>query len=190
MKALEPGGCTQQWQLVLFTRARCARSSSGSCFWQSWGRHPAAAFPGTNARWCLFLTVLHLVLFYENRLQDHHLVIPSVLQGLRALVSLRPTVCSTGMHSRTVLGRCNTWVQVGAACRAGPSGAVTSCPVTLPYLLRDPAVFLAEGQGRGDCLDLPCAGIGARIPWPLWGAAQMIGILFCPVCGSGELSLA
>uniref|UniRef100_A0A8B9EL15 MMS19 nucleotide excision repair protein n=1 Tax=Anser cygnoides TaxID=8845 RepID=A0A8B9EL15_ANSCY len=34
--------------------------------------------------------VLHLVLFYENRLQDHHLVIPSVLQGLRALVSLCP----------------------------------------------------------------------------------------------------
>ncbi|NWX11750.1 MMS19 protein, partial [Aegotheles bennettii] len=29
--------------------------------------------------------VLHLVLFYENRLQDHHVVIPSVLQGLRAL---------------------------------------------------------------------------------------------------------
>uniref|UniRef100_A0A669PT29 MMS19 nucleotide excision repair protein n=1 Tax=Phasianus colchicus TaxID=9054 RepID=A0A669PT29_PHACC len=29
--------------------------------------------------------VLHLVLFYENRLQDHHLLIPSVLQGLRAL---------------------------------------------------------------------------------------------------------
>uniref|UniRef100_A0A803XXP6 MMS19 nucleotide excision repair protein n=1 Tax=Meleagris gallopavo TaxID=9103 RepID=A0A803XXP6_MELGA len=29
--------------------------------------------------------VLHLVLFYENRLQDHHLMIPSVLQGLRAL---------------------------------------------------------------------------------------------------------
>ncbi|XP_064320013.1 MMS19 nucleotide excision repair protein homolog [Phalacrocorax carbo] len=29
--------------------------------------------------------VLHLVVFYENRLQDHHLVIPSVLQGLRAL---------------------------------------------------------------------------------------------------------
>uniref|UniRef100_A0A8C3GNH3 MMS19 nucleotide excision repair protein n=1 Tax=Cairina moschata TaxID=8855 RepID=A0A8C3GNH3_CAIMO len=33
---------------------------------------------------------LHLVLFYENRLQDHHLVIPSVLQGLRALVSSSP----------------------------------------------------------------------------------------------------
>ncbi|NXG65585.1 MMS19 protein, partial [Hemiprocne comata] len=29
--------------------------------------------------------VLHLILFYENRLQDHHLVIPPVLQGLRAL---------------------------------------------------------------------------------------------------------
>ncbi|NXU90817.1 MMS19 protein, partial [Xiphorhynchus elegans] len=29
--------------------------------------------------------VLHLVLFYESRLQDHHLVIPYVLQGLRAL---------------------------------------------------------------------------------------------------------
>uniref|UniRef100_A0A8C3UJB0 MMS19 nucleotide excision repair protein n=1 Tax=Catharus ustulatus TaxID=91951 RepID=A0A8C3UJB0_CATUS len=29
--------------------------------------------------------VLHLVVFYESRLQDHHLVIPSVLQGLRAL---------------------------------------------------------------------------------------------------------
>ncbi|XP_055280925.1 MMS19 nucleotide excision repair protein homolog isoform X1 [Moschus berezovskii] len=30
-------------------------------------------------------TVVHLILFYENRLKDHHLVIPSVLQGLRAL---------------------------------------------------------------------------------------------------------
>uniref|UniRef100_A0A8C8R709 MMS19 nucleotide excision repair protein n=1 Tax=Pelusios castaneus TaxID=367368 RepID=A0A8C8R709_9SAUR len=29
--------------------------------------------------------VTHLVLFYENRLKDHHLLIPSVLQGLRAL---------------------------------------------------------------------------------------------------------
>ncbi|XP_030132082.4 MMS19 nucleotide excision repair protein homolog isoform X1 [Taeniopygia guttata] len=29
--------------------------------------------------------VLHLVMFYESRLQDNHLVIPSVLQGLRAL---------------------------------------------------------------------------------------------------------
>ncbi|NXU39401.1 MMS19 protein, partial [Drymodes brunneopygia] len=29
--------------------------------------------------------VLHLVLFYESRLQDHHVVIPSVLQGLQAL---------------------------------------------------------------------------------------------------------
>ncbi|TFK07064.1 MMS19 nucleotide excision repair protein-like protein [Platysternon megacephalum] len=31
--------------------------------------------------------VTHLVLFYENRLKDHHLVIPAVLQGLHALVS-------------------------------------------------------------------------------------------------------
>ncbi|XP_055485962.1 MMS19 nucleotide excision repair protein homolog isoform X3 [Psammomys obesus] len=29
--------------------------------------------------------VVHLILFYENRLKDHHLVIPPVLQGLRAL---------------------------------------------------------------------------------------------------------
>ncbi|XP_020667711.3 MMS19 nucleotide excision repair protein homolog [Pogona vitticeps] len=29
--------------------------------------------------------VTHLVLFYENRLKDHHLVIPCVLQGLKAL---------------------------------------------------------------------------------------------------------
>ncbi|XP_006880123.1 PREDICTED: MMS19 nucleotide excision repair protein homolog isoform X1 [Elephantulus edwardii] len=29
--------------------------------------------------------VVHLILFYENRLKDHHLVIPSVLHGLRAL---------------------------------------------------------------------------------------------------------
>ncbi|XP_029391125.1 MMS19 nucleotide excision repair protein homolog isoform X2 [Mus pahari] len=29
--------------------------------------------------------VVHLILFYENRLKDHHLVVPSVLQGLRAL---------------------------------------------------------------------------------------------------------
>ncbi|KAJ6669191.1 hypothetical protein lerEdw1_008000 [Lerista edwardsae] len=29
--------------------------------------------------------VTHLVLFYENRLKDHHFVIPSVLKGLRAL---------------------------------------------------------------------------------------------------------
>ncbi|XP_062988576.1 MMS19 nucleotide excision repair protein homolog isoform X2 [Elgaria multicarinata webbii] len=38
---------------------------------------------------CYFLLqeqeVTHLVLFYENRLKDHHLVIPSVLQGLKAL---------------------------------------------------------------------------------------------------------
>nr|XP_020739134.1 MMS19 nucleotide excision repair protein homolog isoform X2 [Odocoileus virginianus texanus] len=36
---------------------------------------------------CLLLEkeVVHLILFYENRLKDHHLVIPSVLQGLRAL---------------------------------------------------------------------------------------------------------
>ena len=190
-KALEPGGCTQQWQFVLFTSARCAHSSSGSCFWQSWGWCLAAAFPGTNARWCLFLTVLHLVLFYENRLQDHHLVIPSVLQGLRALVSLRPPARSAGMRSRMVLGRCNTWVQDGAACRAGPGWAVSSCLVALPCVLRAPAVPLAEGQGRGDCLDfLPRAGIGARIPWPVWGAAEMIGILSHPVCGGGELSLA
>ncbi|EPY80971.1 MMS19 nucleotide excision repair protein isoform 1-like protein [Camelus ferus] len=31
------------------------------------------------------ITMVHLILFYENRLKDHHLVIPSVLQGLRAL---------------------------------------------------------------------------------------------------------
>ncbi|KAM5244173.1 MMS19 nucleotide excision repair protein homolog isoform 2-T2 [Hipposideros larvatus] len=29
--------------------------------------------------------VVHLILFYENRLKDHHLVIPPVLQGLKAL---------------------------------------------------------------------------------------------------------
>ncbi|XP_045147478.1 MMS19 nucleotide excision repair protein homolog isoform X3 [Echinops telfairi] len=29
--------------------------------------------------------VVHLVMFYENRLKDHHLVVPPVLQGLRAL---------------------------------------------------------------------------------------------------------
>ncbi|XP_019580363.2 MMS19 nucleotide excision repair protein homolog isoform X2 [Rhinolophus sinicus] len=29
--------------------------------------------------------VVHLILFYENRLKDHHLVIPSVLHGLKAL---------------------------------------------------------------------------------------------------------
>ncbi|KAJ8789352.1 hypothetical protein J1605_021879 [Eschrichtius robustus] len=33
----------------------------------------------------LVCAVVHLILFYENRLKDHHLVIPSVLQGLRAL---------------------------------------------------------------------------------------------------------
>uniref|UniRef100_A0A674I447 MMS19 nucleotide excision repair protein n=1 Tax=Terrapene triunguis TaxID=2587831 RepID=A0A674I447_9SAUR len=32
-----------------------------------------------------FRAVTHLVLFYENRLKDHHLVIPAVLQGLHAL---------------------------------------------------------------------------------------------------------
>lgn len=50
-----------------------------------------AAPARVNAPRGLFLTALHLVLFYENRLQDHHLVIPSVLQGLRALVSSCPT---------------------------------------------------------------------------------------------------
>lgn len=35
-----------------------------------------------------FIPVTHLVLFYENRLKDNHLVIPSVLQGLNALVRI------------------------------------------------------------------------------------------------------
>lgn len=35
----------------------------------------------------LVCAVVHLILFYENRLKDHHLVIPSVLHGLKALVS-------------------------------------------------------------------------------------------------------
>uniref|UniRef100_A0A8D2LEG9 MMS19 nucleotide excision repair protein n=3 Tax=Varanus komodoensis TaxID=61221 RepID=A0A8D2LEG9_VARKO len=34
--------------------------------------------------------VTHLVLFYENRLKDHHIVIPAVLQGLKAL-----SMCAT-----------------------------------------------------------------------------------------------
>lgn len=70
------------------TLAVCSVHQHEMCLLIIWPLAPV--FLSTNARWCLFLTVLHLVLFYENRLQDHHLVIPSVLQGLRALVSLCP----------------------------------------------------------------------------------------------------
>uniref|UniRef100_A0A674I659 MMS19 nucleotide excision repair protein n=1 Tax=Terrapene triunguis TaxID=2587831 RepID=A0A674I659_9SAUR len=40
---------------------------------------------GSNMLDVCFRAVTHLVLFYENRLKDHHLVIPAVLQGLHAL---------------------------------------------------------------------------------------------------------
>lgn len=158
--------------------------------WLSWGQHPAAAFPRANTHWCLFLTVLHLVLFYESRLQDHHLVIPSVLQGLRALVSSHPQPavlactpeqCQGGPTPRCGLEQC---VEQGLA-------GLSAHLAALPCLLCCPAVSLVEEPGRGDCLDfLPCVGIGARIPWPPWGAAQMMGILSCSVWeGGGELSL-
>lgn len=41
-------------------------------------------------RVCLFvlLAVEVLLAFYENRLKDHYVIIPHVLQGLKALVSL------------------------------------------------------------------------------------------------------
>lgn len=35
-----------------------------------------------------FSTVEVLIAFYENRLKDHYVVTPPVLQGLKALVSL------------------------------------------------------------------------------------------------------
>lgn len=130
---LEPGGCTQQWQFIPFTSA-C--SSSGSCFQQNWGQRPAAVFPGTNTHWCLFLTVLHLVLFYENRLQDHHLVIPSVLQGLRALVSLCPAAHSAGIHSKNGAGEVqhlstgwsSTSSRAQLGCQLLPGGITLSPP--------------------------------------------------------------
>lgn len=37
---------------------------------------------------CPFVTVEVLMSFYQNRLKDHYVVIPPVLQGLRALVRL------------------------------------------------------------------------------------------------------
>lgn len=36
----------------------------------------------------LFSTVEVLIAFYENRLKDHYVITPAVLQGLRALVSV------------------------------------------------------------------------------------------------------
>ena len=47
----------------------------------------AAGSSSCYANTDLVCAVVHLILFYENRLKDHHLVVPSVLQGLRALVS-------------------------------------------------------------------------------------------------------
>lgn len=80
-------------------------------------------------------------------------------------------------------------------CSSVSSRAQLGCQLsahlaTLPYLLSS-AVPLEEELGTGDSLDfLPCVGTGARIPWPHWGAAQMMGILSCSVWGgSGELSL-
>lgn len=132
------------WKWVHPTMAVCpvhqlryACSSSCCCFWQSWAQHPAAAFPGTNTHRRLFLTVLHLVLFYENRLQDHHLVIPSVLQGLRALVSSQAAApgCASEQHQGGAAPGCKVeqHVEQGPAGLAAP--AWQHCPVSSVLLL-------------------------------------------------------
>lgn len=54
--------------------------------WRSKAGGPSSSLCKLMAE-SLFCAVVHLILFYENRLKDHHLVIPSVLQGLKALVS-------------------------------------------------------------------------------------------------------
>lgn len=73
----------------------------------------------------LICAVVHLILFYENRLKDHHLVIPSVLRGLKALVSpffhytpclQEPlssefSLCPLGVRLRVLGSRCpNVWL--------------------------------------------------------------------------------
>ena len=40
-------------------------------------------------------TVEVLIAFYENRLKDHYVITPPVLQGLRALVSVRQVCASS-----------------------------------------------------------------------------------------------
>lgn len=48
---------------------------------------------------CLcFFTVEVLITFYENRLKDHYVVTPPVLQGLGALVSLQTQASSRQQH--------------------------------------------------------------------------------------------
>lgn len=133
--------------------------------------------------------MLHLVLFYESRLQDHHLVIPSVLQGLRALVSSHPQATVLGCIPEQCQGRATPGYGLEQCVKQGLAG-LSAHLAMLPSLLSS-AVPLVEEPGTGDCLDfLPCVGTGARIPWPLWGAAQMMGILSCSVWGGGgDLSL-
>lgn len=118
-------------------------SSSHSGEWCILAVQHAAVTPGANEYCCLFLTVLHLVLFYENRLQDHHLVIPSVLQGLRALVSSRSPGLQCEDGCRVMLG--GKWL--GAACGAEPSWAYSS--VALPCLV----LLLCLLQGSRGCHD-------------------------------------
>jgi len=177
VKALEPGGCTHQWQLIPFTSARSARCSSGSCFWQRCGWRPAAVFPETNTRWCLFLTVLHLVLFYENRLQDHHVVIPSVLQGLRALVSSRPPALGCAAE------RCQEGATPGYRLeqhvKQGPAGlpapARWLCPISSVLLLCPLQMGRREEAALISC---PVLAMGQGFPpCPPWGAVYVRGVL-------------
>uniref|UniRef100_A0A8C4KA20 MMS19 nucleotide excision repair protein n=1 Tax=Dromaius novaehollandiae TaxID=8790 RepID=A0A8C4KA20_DRONO len=146
--------------------------------------------------------VLHLVLFYENRLQDHHLVIPSVLQGLRALVSLRPP-------SPQLQGRAPEWDWEGATpgCRleqcVKQSPAGLSAPahhiVLSPLLLLCP---LQHSRGVETALIfcpivVSLSTLGSRLGpphyvlmsrgWPF--PAGETGVSSCPVSEDGKLSL-
>lgn len=131
--------------------------------------------PGANEYWYLFLTVLHLVLFYENRLQDHHLMIPSVLQGLRALVSscFPGSQCEDGCGVM-LGGKRNSWLWLRAACGAEPSWAYSS--VALPCLV------LLLLQGSRGCHDFLV--FWGKDFWLPFGTALMV---FLSVCEGNKL---
>ncbi|XP_053168442.1 MMS19 nucleotide excision repair protein homolog isoform X2 [Hemicordylus capensis] len=98
-----PGSLLQGWEPESAAREAVEGVKAGTCtildVVETLGSPLENADPRTRAQGIQMLSevllqcysllqekeVTHLILFYENRLKDHHLVIPSVLKGLKAL---------------------------------------------------------------------------------------------------------
>lgn len=94
-------------------------------------------------------------MFYESRLQDNHLVIPSVLQGLRALVSSHPQPTVLGCIPQQCQGGATPGYGLEHCVEQGLAG-LSAHMAALPCLLSS-ALPLVEELETGNCFDfLPC----------------------------------